>query len=77
MVAPGEVRDFVLDILSSDNAKHRMLVDNRKVLAGLPAEHRYGRRLWGFLCLELWQRQFHDQAASFRKLLQEKEKVLA
>lgn len=74
---PGEVRDFVLDTLSTDQARSRMLVDNRKVLAGISEEHRYGRRLWGFLCLELWQQQFHDQASRFRKLIEEKEKVLA
>jgi asparagine synthase (glutamine-hydrolysing) len=75
--ASGPVRDFVLDVLSSGQAKDRSLVDNQRVLGSLPTEHRYGRRLWGFLCLELWQRQFHDQAAGFRKLLEEKEKVLA
>jgi asparagine synthase (glutamine-hydrolysing) len=74
---PGEVRDFVLDILSSDQARSRALIDSRHVLAGLNEEYRYGRRLWGFLSLELWQRSFHDQAGKFRTLLQEKEKVHA
>jgi asparagine synthase (glutamine-hydrolysing) len=74
---PGPVREFVLDVLSSDAARGRALIDNRKVLAGLESEPRYGRRLWGFLSLELWQRQFHDDAGRFRKLLQEKEVVLA
>ena len=46
-------------------------------LAGLETEHRYGRRFWGFLFLEVWQRQFHDQAATFRGVLDEKENVLA
>ena len=74
---PGPVRDFVLDALSSDAARGRGLIDNGAVLAGLAREHRYGRRVWGFLCLELWQRAFHDQAEGFRKLLEEKERVLA
>ena len=69
---PGPVREFVLDLLSSDQARSRALVDNQKVLAGLDTEPRYGRRLWGFLCLEVWQRQFHDQAGTFRNLLDEK-----
>jgi asparagine synthase (glutamine-hydrolysing) len=73
----GDVREFVLDTLSSRQARNRMLIDNQKVLAGIANEHRYGRRLWGFLCLELWQQQFHDQASKFRKLLHEKESVLA
>ena len=74
---PGPVRDFVLDTLSSDAARGRALIDNGKVLAGLATEHRYGRRVWGLLSLELWQRAFHDDAARFRKLLQEKEEVFA
>lgn len=74
---PGDVREFVIDILSSERARNRMLIDNTQVLAGLNGEHRYGRRLWGFLSLELWQRQFHDQAGTFRKLLKDKERVLA
>ena len=39
----------------------RDLFDNRKVLAGLERENRFGRQTWGLLCLELWQRAFHDR----------------
>ena len=67
----------MLDTLSSDAARDRALVDNDKVLAGLATEHRYGRRVWGLLCLELWQQAFHDRSESFRKLLHEKEEVTA
>jgi asparagine synthase (glutamine-hydrolysing) len=77
LTEPGVVRDFVLDTLSSDAARGRALIDNGKVLAGLATEHRYGRRVWGLLSLELWQRVFHDDARRFRKLLQEKEEVFA
>jgi asparagine synthase (glutamine-hydrolysing) len=75
LAGPTEVRDFVLDTLSTDAARGRALVDNGKVLAGLATEHRYGRRVWGLLCLELWQQAFHDRAVSFRKLLHEREEV--
>ena len=64
---PGIVRDFVLDTLSSDAARGREIVDNRKVVAGIDREPRFGRKVWGFLCLELWQREFHDRASSFRQ----------
>jgi asparagine synthase (glutamine-hydrolysing) len=65
---PGPVREFVLDALSSRPALSRSLVDNRKVLAGIDREHRFGRKVWGLLCLELWQQRFHDRAASFRNM---------
>jgi asparagine synthase (glutamine-hydrolysing) len=69
--APGPVRDFVTDVLSSGAARGRELIDNRTVLAQLDAEPRFGRKLWGLLSLELWQRSFHDRAASFRRRAKE------
>jgi asparagine synthase (glutamine-hydrolysing) len=63
----GSVRDFVVDTLSSDAARSRGLVDNAKVVAKLDQEPRFGRKVWGLLSLELWQRAFHDRASSFRK----------
>jgi asparagine synthase (glutamine-hydrolysing) len=62
---PGPVRDFVTDVLSSQAALSRPFVDNRKVLRELGDEPRFGRKLWGLLSLELWQRTFHDRASSF------------
>jgi asparagine synthase (glutamine-hydrolysing) len=65
--APGPVREFVFDVLSSERARSRQLIDNRKVLAQIDTEPRFGRKIWGLLSLELWQRAYHDRAASFRK----------
>jgi asparagine synthase (glutamine-hydrolysing) len=64
-------RDFVADILSTERARSRELFDNRRALAGLDREQRFGRKLWGLLSLELWQRQFHDREAKFKGLLSE------
>jgi asparagine synthase (glutamine-hydrolysing) len=61
------VREFVLDVLSTEKACGRPLVDNRMVLQQLDSEPRFGRKIWGLLSLELWQRAYHDRAASFRK----------
>jgi asparagine synthase (glutamine-hydrolysing) len=63
----GPVREFVTDTLSTEVARGRELVDNAKVLAKLDQEPRFGRKVWGLLSLELWQRAFHDQARSIRK----------
>jgi asparagine synthase (glutamine-hydrolysing) len=62
-------REFVTDILSSDAARGRDLIDNRKVLEGMGEEGRFGRKLWGLLQLELWQRAFHDREAEFKGML--------
>jgi asparagine synthase (glutamine-hydrolysing) len=67
----GPARSFVVEVFSCEQARRRELIDNRKVLAGLESEPRYGRKIWGLLCLELWQQEFHDRAAEFRRLLKE------
>jgi asparagine synthase (glutamine-hydrolysing) len=66
----GPVREFVIDTLSSEAARGRELVDNRKVLEKLDTEPRFGRKLWGLLSLELWQRAYHDRAQSFRERME-------
>jgi asparagine synthase (glutamine-hydrolysing) len=68
---PGPVREFVFDVLSSQNALNRVLVDNRRVLDEIDTEPKFGRKLWGLLCLELWQRAYHDRAVAFRDQAQE------
>jgi asparagine synthase (glutamine-hydrolysing) len=66
----SDARDFVRDIFSSQKAVNRDLVDNRQVLNGMDNEPRYGRKIWGLLCLEIWQQEFHDQQAKYQSLAQ-------
>jgi asparagine synthase (glutamine-hydrolysing) len=68
----GPAHDFAADIFSSDAALGREHFDNRRVLDGLARENRFGRQTWGLLCLELWQREFHDRAHHYRSLLTKK-----
>lgn len=65
----GEARDFVQDTFTTRNAVNRDLVDNRKIISGLDKEPKFGRKIWGLLCLELWQQEFHDKGSEFKKLL--------
>jgi asparagine synthase (glutamine-hydrolysing) len=65
----GPARDFVNDTFSSEAALGRDLFDNRKVLAGLEREGRFGRQTWGLLSLELWQTLFHDREHEYKSLL--------
>ena len=66
----GDAREYVTDILSSDAAQGRDLIDNAKVLEGMAGEEAYGRKIWGLLSLELWQRSFHDRGEEFRGMLE-------
>ena len=63
----GPAREFVSDVFSSREALGREHFDNRKVLAGLEKENRFGRQTWGLLSLELWQRLFHDREHEFKQ----------
>lgn len=65
------VQTFIKDLLSSRNAQTRALINNKKVLAALKKEPKFGRKIWGFICLELWQRIFHDRAAEYKNRLKE------
>ena len=65
----GEARDFVQETFTARNALNRDLVDNRKIISGLDKEPKFGRKMWGLLCLELWQQEFHDKASDFKRLL--------
>lgn len=65
----GPLRDFVLDVFTSQTAKSRRYIDNEIVATKLDQEPKFGRKIWGLLCLELWQQEFHDQAGHYRSLL--------
>jgi asparagine synthase (glutamine-hydrolysing) len=62
----GPLRDFTRDVLSTPEARQRELTDNCAVLESIDREPQFGRKVWGLLCLELWQQQFHDREAEFK-----------
>ncbi len=72
----GQAREFVQDILSSQRALQRELVNNRAVLKGLGQEEKYSRKVWGLLCIELWQQEFHDQQDKYKRLVTSKNKIV-
>jgi asparagine synthase (glutamine-hydrolysing) len=65
----GAAREFLCDIFASQRAMTRDLINNKQVLEGLTQEPKFGRKIWGLLCLELWQQEFHDRAYTFKQLL--------
>jgi asparagine synthase (glutamine-hydrolysing) len=66
----GPARDFAHDVFGSKAARERELFDNRLVLDGLESESRFGRKTWGLLSLELWQRAFHDREHEFKTMIE-------
>lgn len=65
----GELREFVLDILTGQRARGRDLIDNRQVVRQIETESKFGRNTWGLFCLEVWQQEFHDRSADFKHQL--------
>lgn len=55
------VKEFIQDLFNNSAAKQRTYIDNSKVLDKINNESRFGRNLWAFLCLELWQQEFLDK----------------
>jgi asparagine synthase (glutamine-hydrolysing) len=62
----GPARDFAMDVLSTGVTRQRAHIDNGAILKSFDAEAPFGRGMWGFLSLELWQQQFHDRHAWFQ-----------
>ena len=59
--SPGRAREFVLDTFRTGAARDRFyLAPNFDLEQVINAESQFGRNVWAFLCLELWQNQFHD-----------------
>jgi asparagine synthase (glutamine-hydrolysing) len=56
----GPLREFLADILLSRRARQRGLYRVEGVERLLSKEHKFGRQIWGLLCLELWFRAFVD-----------------
>ena len=61
-----ELRDFMLDVFSGENARSRpYLAEDFDVRDLIDREGAFSRSLWGLFSLELWQQAFHDQAAAW------------
>jgi asparagine synthase (glutamine-hydrolysing) len=65
----GELYPLVQDMFHSSGARQRDYVNADAVLANIQHAGQFSRKIWGLLSLELWQQQFHDRAASYRRLL--------
>ena len=65
----GELRDFVLDIFQTQKTRARPYFNTDAILANFDKTERFSRKVWGLLSLELWHQLFHDQAASYRTMI--------
>ncbi len=59
-LADGPLRSFAADVLLSRNCKERGLFEPKELERLIDEPSRFGRQLWGALCLELWHGRFMD-----------------
>lgn len=58
----GDLNEFITDIFTSKKAKEREYLNpNFDIVKLISREGKFSRKLWGLLCLELWQEEFHDK----------------
>ncbi len=65
----GELKEFIFDTISSGVKRKEGFVDFQHVVADFEKAEQFSRKQWGFLCHEVWQQQFHDQAQKYKALL--------
>ena len=64
----GDLKDFVVDIFSSQRARQREFINADEILKNMEKESKFSRKIWGLLCLELWYQTFQDKHHEFTKL---------
>jgi len=66
----GELKEFLSDIFSSRKARQREYLNPKFDVGSLiDSEGKFSRKLWGLLCLELWQQEFHDKSSYYSDML--------
>jgi asparagine synthase (glutamine-hydrolysing) len=64
----GPLRDFIADVLLSARARQRGIYRMDGIEKVILKEQKFGRQVWGLLCLELWFRNFIDGDGMARSL---------
>jgi len=59
----GDLYTFVYDIFNSQKAKERPFFNSEVILKNFSKEHKFSRKIWGLLSLELWMQCFIDNTA--------------
>ena len=65
----GDLKEFVYDLLHTGLARQHSFVDYQCIISTVEKSGQFSRKIWGFLCYEMWQQVFHDKAHEYRSLL--------
>ena len=72
----GGLKEYVLDILLSGAARPGNYIDYKNIIEHFDNTGSFSRKVWGFLCYEVWQQQFHDQQTRYKSLLTSREEIV-
>ncbi len=62
----NELKPLLIDIFL--NSPERDIINKKIILKKIDKEEQYGRKIWGFLALELWFQVFYDNFYYFKQL---------
>jgi asparagine synthase (glutamine-hydrolysing) len=68
----GDLKEYIYDILHSglNRSNQGGFIDYQRVIDTIQNTGNFSRKVWGFLCYEMWHQVFHDQEATYRSLIQ-------
>lgn len=72
----GELKEFVFDILLTAVGRQDNYIDYKSFIKNIDKSGQFSRKVWGFLCYEMWQQVFHDQAQTYKSMLSHHNDVL-
>ncbi|QRN03387.1 asparagine synthase (glutamine-hydrolyzing) [Legionella sp. MW5194] len=65
----GDLKEFVFDILHTGLSRKDSFIDYQRIINTIDDSGKFSRKVWGFLCYEMWHQVFHDQAHTYRAML--------
>lgn len=65
----GDLKEFVFDILLTAVGRQDNYIDYKSFLKNIEKSGKFSRKVWGFLCYEMWQQVFHDEAHMYKTML--------
>ncbi|MDX1837989.1 asparagine synthase (glutamine-hydrolyzing) [Legionella taurinensis] len=65
----GDLKEFVFDILHTGLSRKDNFIDYQRIINTIDDSGKFSRKVWGFLCYEMWHQVFHDQAHTYRAML--------
>lgn len=62
----NKLKEFFMDIFITARGRQGNFINYDLVIQSFEKTNIFSRKMWGFLCYELWQQQFHDKQIEFR-----------